>query len=161
MLYWIFCNRWCNGATVQSVVQCLHDVTAFGVMDIWWCKNCTKLKQKIVCNLIKKTNISHSNTYINLKLHLWSSMYHDTIYSWDYYTTYALHNIFITSLGTLCSGYVMSCWYDVMKVQVDVDVKWCQLFFSMIAMFDLNFAHVKLLSNCCMLRIDDVCVPQV
>ena len=55
------------------VVQCLHDVTAFGVMDICWCKNCTKLTQKIVCSTVKKNNISHSNIGINLKLHLWSS----------------------------------------------------------------------------------------
>ena len=118
----MFCNRCCNGATGQYVVQCLHDVTAFGVMDIWWCKNCTKLTQKIVCNTIKKNNIRHSNTYINLKLHLWSSMHHDTIYSLHHvqqisvtihkYTVHTLQHTTIAQYIQHWTSNTVNHWHD-------------------------------------------------
>ena len=91
-----------DGVMVQQciyVLQCLHDVTSFGVMNIWWCKNCTKFTQKIVCNTIKKHNISVTPTPTSTWNYIYEAVcnmtpyIHDTITSHTHYTTYSLHHV--------------------------------------------------------------------
>ena len=93
-----------NAVRIGYVMQCLHDVMTLGVMDIWWCKNCTKSTQNIVWSAIKET-ISLTPTPTSTWSYIYKALFvvlYNSAVPWHHIFMTLLHhihihNIFITS----------------------------------------------------------------